>query len=90
MKREARVCLNALADIEKNPLKMVGVVSESGAKIVFAPSNGAVWAVDKNGVFRKMADSVESLAGAAELSPIFAETKSTKAILMDAQAKADK
>lgn len=90
LKREARVCLNALADIEKNPLKMVGVVSESGAKIVFAPSNGAVWAVDKNGVFRKMADSVESLAGAAELSPIFAETKSTKAILMDAQAKADK
>ena len=83
--REAKICLAAIADIQKHPLRMVGVADENGGKILFAEADGRAWAVAKNGVFAQMAENPNELENPAELSPIFAETKSTQAIKMDAE-----
>ena len=65
---------------------MIGIVRENGMKTVFADSNGAVWAVDKAGVFNRIAESMDVMGSAAELSPIFAEIKSSEKIKDEASS----
>ena len=84
LKKEARICINSIIIAQQNPLKMIGVVRENGMKTVFADSSGAVWAVDKAGVFNRVAESMDVMGVAAELSPIFAERKSSKKIKEEA------
>ncbi|MBO5255313.1 MAG: hypothetical protein J6B07_05750 [Opitutales bacterium] len=80
LKKEAKICINSIIIAQQNPLKMIGVVRENGMKSVFADSVGAVWAVDKTGSFGRIADSMDVMGPAAELSPILAEIKSSKKI----------
>jgi hypothetical protein len=88
LKKEAKVCVDSILIIQKNPLKMVGIVQENGKKKVFADSKGAIWAVNMAGNFSRMASSMDIMGkGSAELSPLFAEVKSDKEVNDEAVAK---
>ncbi len=87
LKKEAKVCVDSILIIQKNPLKMVGIVQENGKKKVFADSKGAIWAVNMAGNFSRMASSMDIMGkGSAELSPLFAEVKSDKEVNDEAVA----
>ncbi len=84
LKSDARICITAIIEAKKVPLKMVGIMGEQGKPIIFGEASGAIWAVENSsGEFKKISNNLDDVSKIAELSPIFTEIKSSESILAD-------
>ncbi len=84
LKRDAKICIAAIIQAKKIPLKMVGIMGEQGRPIIFGEVSGVIWAVENSsGEFKKVSNNLDDVSKIAELSPIFTEIKSSESILAD-------
>ncbi len=87
LRREARICIAALVEAKKYPIKMIGIMSDSGKPIFFGDKRGDIWAVEKtSGEFKKISKGLDNVENIAPLSPIFTEIKSAEEFWQNAEA----